>query len=165
MLFRLFLFILITYVTTEKVIVGYLPEYRFYIDVEKASEYLTDLILFSVAPTHDGDLDTSFLQPNMFERVQKIKSTHKIRVLICIGGAGRSNGFESATKDRQKRQKLISSLLTLVQKYSFDGVDFDWEAPTSHIQFNNYIKLFLDFVNYDRKLEFLKQFFPLEDLC
>lgn len=52
------------------------------------------------------------------------------RVVLAIGGWG-VDGFSDAALTLESRTKFIDSILAGVDKYHLDGIDFDWEYPTS----------------------------------
>ncbi len=56
-----------------------------------------------------------------------------IYTVISLGGGGSdpSSAFAAVTKDAGKRKILIDSIIKLINEYGFDGVDVDWETPTS----------------------------------
>ena len=102
-----------------QVVAAYMPEYRWYIDVEQAAQSLTDLILFSMTPTASGSLDTHWIPPANLVRARKAADAapHVMNVLICVGGAGRSQHFPAVAADKTKRRTFIKSLVALIAKY------------------------------------------------
>ncbi len=53
-----------------------------------------------------------------------------IRVVLSIGGGGASlPQFSNAAATPEGRLAMANSLLELVQRYHFDGIDMDWEYP------------------------------------
>lgn len=64
-------------------------------------------------------------------------------MLLCVGGAGRSEGFPEAASSSKGRKRLVASLVALVEKYALDGVDFDWEAPRNPEEMGDYSRLLL----------------------
>lgn len=129
----------------QNIVAAYLPEYRFYLDVESAiSCCLTDIILFSVSIESSGMIDDHWLPPHEIRRVRAAADAvpdRPVNVLLCIGGAGRSMGFGSAVSTKSNRNRLLKQLLELVKLYELDGIDFDWEAPQSKADFENYCLL------------------------
>jgi chitinase len=53
------------------------------------------------------------------------------KVLLCVGGAGRSAGFPHVVPDGEKRKKFAQNVKQLLEKQNLDGIDLNWEAPTS----------------------------------
>ena len=56
-----------------------------------------------------------------------------IYTVLSLGGGGSepSSAFASVTKNAEARKTLINNVIDLINKYGFDGVDVDWETPTS----------------------------------
>ncbi len=60
------------------------------------------------------------------------------RVLLCVGGGGRSTHFAAVAADKTKRKRLISALLALCIEFQLSGVDLDWEGPASAAEWKSY---------------------------
>lgn len=84
-------------------------------------------------PTSDGGL-RPLENPALAKQIIKKAHANNAKALIAIGGWS-YNGtpleatFKSATATKGKRKKFVNSILKLVEKYGFDGVDMDWEHP------------------------------------
>jgi hypothetical protein len=94
-------------------VAGYLPDYRAYINVNSTALFLTDMMLFSLTPESivqrysvDKVMSSSnpsggcCLSSEHFDLARKARAykqehqlTKKIRILVTMGGGGRSNGF------------------------------------------------------------------------
>ncbi|MFA7366722.1 MAG: glycosyl hydrolase family 18 protein [Bacilli bacterium] len=63
---------------------------------------------------------------------QIVSESHKagVRVVLAIGGWG-VDGFSDASLTKDSRKIFIDSILEGIDKYHLDGIDFDWEYPTS----------------------------------
>jgi chitinase len=122
-------------------VAGYLPEYRFYIDLPTASSHLTDLILFSAKPTASGML-TNFVNPEQIETAMARKAANPdLAILMSIGGGGRSENFHAIASDAGKRQKFVGAVNKMIDRYGFDGVDLDWESPSNEHEMSSYVRL------------------------
>jgi len=98
------------------VVGGYLPDYRFYIDVDKAAIHLTDLILFSAKPTPSGML-THFLSPSNFEAALSSRLQNPgLKLLMSVGGGGRSENFLAIASDAGRRQKFVRAVKAMCEK-------------------------------------------------
>ena len=102
------------------VLSGYLPEYRSYINVNATAIYLTDIMLFSVTPetiiSHDG----CCLSSDHYDLIRKARSykmeekNEVLRLLVTVGGAGRSNGFANIVGGNAHLQgKFVEELIKL----------------------------------------------------
>ena len=145
-----------TAATTHKnlVVAAYVPEYRTGIDWMFFAQHVTDLILFSIEPLPDGDLkpyfpiddegpDSALVKAHR-ARNSTIGAPHLsdgssgINLLLCVGGAGRSNHFRIATSTEKKRKLFLTNLIEIVTLKKLQGVDFDWEVPTTRSDVSQY---------------------------
>ena len=70
-------------------------------------------------------------EPDRLKNIVKLKTTHpKLKVLLSIGGWGAGNFSEMAASDAH-RKKFAQNCLNAVTSYKLDGIDIDWEYPTS----------------------------------
>ncbi len=53
-----------------------------------------------------------------------------VRVGLALGGWG-AGDFSNAVRTPEARTKFADSIIDLMKKYNFDGVDIDWEYPGS----------------------------------
>lgn len=58
------------------------------------------------------------------------KKNRKLKVMLSIGGWGAGNFSEMAASD-ELREKFCESCLKAVEQYRLDGIDIDWEYPSS----------------------------------
>jgi GH18 family chitinase len=110
-------------------IAGYLPEYR--VDAVDPSQVagLTDLIAFSVSPRSDGSLDTKNWPNGKLDKARNLATKAKARLLLAVGGWGRSAGFPGMAGNAQYRQRFVKDLSSFCQTNGFKGVVYDWEFP------------------------------------
>ena len=87
-----------------------------------------NMIYYSFAyPASDG---TVSLSTTALDEVMELKN-HGIRVILVIAGVSASN-LQALTVLSDKdntRKALAKTIVDLVEKYNFDGVDMDWEFP------------------------------------
>ena len=107
---------------------AYLPEWR-YDGANFASicRVVTHLILFSIEVTPEGKLSALDRLPRKNILADARASCGK--VLICVGGNGRSAGFSRAVASPKRRARFIGELLALCERLGLDGVDYNWEYP------------------------------------
>lgn len=127
-------------------VVGYLPDYRLSPQVLSRAKYLTDLIAFSAQPRADGDLDMLNWQTVELDKLRQARKEHGCRLLLCVGGWKRSDGFREVLESAAARKRLVEALRDFCDFEKFDGVDLDWEHP----------KTLTDARNYGQFLELLK---------
>ena len=117
----------------------YIPEYRD-VDYEFLLEQTSDLLLFSAEPSSSGGLKFHFHD-------DKIKTARKHSVgklLLTIGGGGRSNYFYTISKEEKLRESFISTLYETMKKYNLQGVDYDWEQPQNYEEVKAYSQLIVE---------------------
>ena len=110
-------------------IAGYLPEYRVGGITPECVKGLTDLIVFSVSPEADGALDTSVWSKRKLEKAKKLAGSANARLLVAVGGWGRSGGFPAMTENSKARERFVRELDAFCQANGFGGVVYDWEFP------------------------------------
>ena len=59
------------------------------------------------------------------------KQNPKLKVLLSVGGWGAGN-FSEMAADENHRKKFAKNCANAVTKYTLDGIDIDWEYPTSN---------------------------------
>ena len=119
---------------------GYLPDYRSYINVNSTAIHLTDIMLFSLTPESvlkyhaaikagdnpsAADSGGCCLSSNHYEQIRKAKSykreqqqllqqrdnVDELRLLLTVGGGGRSDGFADSVVNRQN--EFVKGLVQL----------------------------------------------------
>eukprot|EP00802_Teleaulax_amphioxeia_P015782 Tamp_15881.p1 GENE.Tamp_15881~~Tamp_15881.p1 ORF type:complete len:329 (-),score=46.50 Tamp_15881:198-1184(-) len=112
------------------VVAAYVPDYRMAgIDWPGIAKHLTDIILFSVEISPAGDvIGLDRVQQGLGAAVAEKASNRDLRVLLCIGGAGRSEGFIFVSKKSAERKSFVQRLVMLCNERGLDGIDFDWEG-------------------------------------
>ena len=138
----------------EMVVAAYVPEYRTGIDWDFFSRHVTDLILFSIEPLPDGDLkpyfpiddegpDSALVKAHR-ARNGTVGAPHLpdgslgINLFLCVGGAGRSSNFRAVTTTEKKRTEFLRNVLEVVESKRLQGVDFDWEVPSTRSDMKQY---------------------------
>jgi chitinase len=88
-----------------------------------------DVVNYSFGLIEDGKLKTDHLQH--LDAMLKLKDG-RLKIVLSIGGWG-AGGFSEAVSTKTSRLAFINSIRDAVVKYGFDGVDIDWEYPTSSV--------------------------------
>jgi len=123
-------------------VVGYVPEYRFN-SVEWAGivSSTTHIVLFSMEPGPEGELMASDLLRDILRPASGLRAAldqagqNAPKVLIAVGGAGRSKNFPEVAASSKARKKFVKQIARLIEANPFlAGVDLDWEAPQSQQQ-------------------------------
>ena len=67
-----------------------------------------------------------------FNQLTKLKAANPgLKTMISIGGWTWSQNFSSAAATDASRQQFVSSCVSFMKQYGFDGIDIDWEYPVS----------------------------------
>jgi GH18 family chitinase len=122
-------------------IAGYLPDYRLGEFRLPDDTILTDLILFSAEPTASGHLDLARLKSAPWDRLRRWKTRQRVRLILALGGWGRSANFPEMTGSTAARKRLADELVGFCRERRFDGVDLDWEHPKSAAEEEGYAAL------------------------
>ncbi len=114
---------------TDFVVSAYLPEWRYSgVDWSLVSQGVSHLILFSVEILPSGSigaLDRIPSPPNLKEALSAAAS-NGCRVMLCVGGNGRSDGFPAMVARKELRVRFLKELLALLDKLELHGVDYNW---------------------------------------
>lgn len=110
----------------EFVVGAYLPDYRFYIDIQANLLYLTDLYLFSYAPPL-GDCCLS--EEEHWPKINEAVADNSTMVWLTVGGGGRSD-FDAIDEPTPRFVRRLAQLLNrqAVRSKTRMGVVFDHEA-------------------------------------
>src|SRR5262249_33269714 len=65
----------------------------------------------------------------------------RFRLLVALGGWGRSAGFGPMASDSAARGRFVQALTQFCQENQLDGVDFDWEHPKNATEEDAYARL------------------------
>jgi chitinase len=77
------------------------------------------------APDGSLNITDEALLPQFVEAAQN----NSVKALVSIGGWTGSRFFSTSVGDAANRTAFVQTVVDMVQNYSLDGVDFDWEYP------------------------------------
>jgi len=94
---------------------------------------LTHIFYAFLLPKEDGSV--YFYDEENVKEVISIAHKKNRKVFVSVGGYCNqemilSRVFEKISSDYTLSQKFVDSIIDIVKKYDFDGVDLDWEYPT-----------------------------------
>ena len=123
------------------VVAGYAPDYRLEgLVLPALAQNLTDVLLFSIAPTSQGRIDPGGItQVHHMRAARAKKVAPHLRVLVSMGGGGRSAAFPQAVGSRERRESLAKALVKYCKRGRLDGVDMDYEAPLGPTEVRNLV--------------------------
>lgn len=93
-------------------------------------QYLTH-INYSFAHIKSDFESLDIKTPSRLQQIANLKKSNPgLKIMLSVGGWGAGNFSEMAADDGH-RKKFCQNCLAAVQKYNLDGIDLDWEYPTS----------------------------------
>ncbi|MDA3873145.1 MAG: glycoside hydrolase family 18 protein [Kiritimatiellae bacterium] len=108
---------------------------------------ITHLFHFSGTVHPDGSvsLDDFNLSPAHIKATIDAAHDSGKKVLLVLGGANTAKGFRGATREANCQQ-FIATIVALVAKYGYDGVDLDWEPmlQKDNAPFERFVPLLRD---------------------
>jgi chitinase len=121
-------------------IVSYFPSYRDPASVADAKfKMITHLFYAFLNPNTDGSL-VALAQPGRFTTVVQKARANGVKTGISISGA--KSIFVSLAASATARNLFVKNVLTFAKTNNLDGVDMDWEYPsTSDGSADNYVLL------------------------
>lgn len=137
----------------EFIIAGYLPDYRASINLNATLLHLTDVMLFSLTPASvvAGGGSSCCFSKEQFTLVRKARSyklektKSSIRILITIGGGGRSDGFvDIVSGTSNTRHSFLQGLVKICLEDELDGIDFDNESIRTYEQWEAYLHFLVE---------------------
>ena len=113
-------------------VIGYLPSWRYEgCNWDEVTKHVSHLLLFSLEPTADGSIsDVDRLpRPELLAEARAAAKKHGTYLMVSFGGNGRSRHFSAMARSKKSRKKFVRSVGKLLDEYSLDGIDLNWEYP------------------------------------
>lgn len=113
--------------TGEKIIVGYAT----YWESRLPDPTLLTHINYAFALIKDDFETLDIKSPSRLQQVVALKKQNPdLKVVLSVGGWGAGN-FSEMAGDAGHRKKFCENCLAAVKQYGLDGIDIDWEYPSS----------------------------------
>ena len=113
-------------------VVGYFPSYRNPADVPDVKFRMTNVVVYAFfAVNSSGTLDV--VSPTTLAAVITKARANNAKIFVGINdgsGDGKTN-FKNMAASAAGRNNFVKDVMNKVRQYSFDGVDMDWEFPTT----------------------------------
>jgi len=130
-LFSLFIlicsFLAVSSAKNERIVVGYVTSWNQFMP---DPQYLTHLN-YSFAHVDESFKSVKIDNPARLRQIVKLKEQNPdLKVLLSIGGWG-SGRFSEMAANEHFRKQFCENCRKVVKEYGLDGIDIDWEYPTS----------------------------------
>lgn len=113
--------------TKGSIVSGYLADYGSFSGIPNKMVEQLDVINYSFAGILNGEL---YISASLKKDLVLSYREQGVRVVLAVGGWG-ADGFSQAVRTASSRTKLVDSVMEILKEYQFDGIDIDWEYPTS----------------------------------
>lgn len=103
------------------------------VDVGKRSinPYVFTHLVYAFAEFNDKCDGVVIKRPQKLQEMIDLKNENpNLKVILGIGG-NKKEGFSEMARDRKKRKAFIDNIKHFVDSLNLDGVDLDWEFPTT----------------------------------
>lgn len=122
-------------------VIGYLPDYRLADNAFANVSKCTDVVYFGSEITEDGTIKMADSNLKGLKKLQETCTKHRVDLHLCLGGWKKDTNYPKVCADPKLRAKVIESLKALQKRYSFKGVDYDWEYPRTDAEMAGFILL------------------------
>ena len=113
--------------TGGNIIVGYVT----YWETRLPDPTLLTHINYAFALIKDDFETLDIKKPSRLQQVVALKNQNPdLKIMLSVGGWGAGN-FSEMAADANHRKKFAQNCLAAVNKYGLDGIDIDWEYPSS----------------------------------
>ena len=113
--------------TGGPIIVGYAT----YWDTRMPDPTLLTHINYAFALIKDDFESLNVKGPDRLKKIVALKKQNpNLKVVLSVGGWGAGN-FSEMAADANHRKKFAANCVTAVKTYGLDGIDIDWEYPSS----------------------------------
>lgn len=113
-------------------VVGYFPSYRNPADVPDVKFRMTNVVVYAFFGVNtSGTLTVN--SPSVLDAVITKARANNAKIFVGINdqsGDGKTN-FKSMAATAAGRNNFIKDVMAKVRQYNLDGVDMDWEFPTT----------------------------------
>jgi GH18 family chitinase len=138
-------------------VVGYFPSYRSIADVPDVKFRMCNVVnyaFFSVNSAHELSVPATGSSPAAV--ITKAKAAGaKVFMSINDGAGDGKTNFKNMASSATGRHHFVTNVMSKVRQYGFDGVDVDWEFPSttdgSDATFTLLMKELSDSLHRDRK--------------
>ena len=140
----LFLFLItLSHSQNKYKITGYIPQRSVERITSAHFDLITDAIFFGTDVDSKGNIDLDEVHKYLI-KLNTVRGEKDVNLSVCFGGWERSKFFEKMSASKKRRANFCKQVLDMCQKYQLNGVDLDWEYPSTPEQRKNFVKLVKD---------------------
>jgi GH18 family chitinase len=113
-------------------VVGYFPSYRDPAEVPDVKFRMTSVVNYAFFPVNASGT-TDVQSPSVLSAVIAKARANNAKIFVSINdgsGDGKTN-FKNMAATSTGRNNFVKDVMNKVRQYGFDGVDLDWEYPTT----------------------------------
>jgi GH18 family chitinase len=113
-------------------VVGYFPSYRNPADVPDVKFRMTNVVIYAFFTANtSGTVDV--VNPTTLAAVIAKARANNAKIFVGIndGNSDGKTNFKNMAASASGRNNFIKDVMNKVRQYNFDGVDMDWEFPTT----------------------------------
>lgn len=88
-------------------------------------------LIYSFAVFNDDNDGVVVENPGKLKAMSGLKERNRnLKIILGVGGKKRE-GFSEMADDKTKRRRFAESCARIIKEYNLDGIDLDWEFPTT----------------------------------
>jgi chitinase len=126
-------------VTGSFKVVGYLPSWSGAVSAVQFSK-LTHIIYAFLIPTSSGGYE-AIDDPSKLSSMVTSAHANGVKAMISVGGGGGGGGFAGIVASSANITTFVNNMIAFTNQYDLDGVDIDWEYPSTGTQANNFLTM------------------------
>jgi chitinase len=120
-------------------VIGYLPSWSGSVPSIPFSK-LTHINYAFLLPNADGSLQAIDGASKLQSMVTAAHAAG-VKALISVGGGGGGGGFAGIVASSLNRTNFVNNMISFCNQYGLDGVDIDWEYPSTGTQASNFLTM------------------------
>ncbi|GJJ11377.1 hypothetical protein Clacol_005609 [Clathrus columnatus] len=105
------------------------PDHSFNVPDISWDKYTHMTYAFATTTSDVSELSITSQDEQVMPQLVQAAHKHNVSVSISVGGWTGSQYFSTAVATPQNRTQFVNTLANFVEKWGFDGIDFDWEYP------------------------------------
>lgn len=117
-------------------VMGYLPSWSGSVSQIQFAN-LTHINYAFLIPTASGGYQP-IDNPSKLSSMVSAAHASGVKALISVGGGGGGGGFAGIVASPSNITAFVNNMLSFCNQYSLDGVDIDWEYPSTGTQATNF---------------------------